>query len=107
MKRDDPNPIVIPARSAVLLFFMPSETADRHTRASLITLADSLQAILGRSVRILKIDELTHPEVVSSFGVTQTPAFVLVRQGIEIWRQVGMASDRGMISAVEQQLMMD
>ncbi|GAB3020724.1 thioredoxin family protein [Spirosoma pulveris] len=107
MKRDDPNPILIPARSAVLLFFMPSEKADRHRRASFITLAESLQNLLGEAVRILKIDELSHPEVVQSFGITQTPAFVLVRQGIEIWRQVGLASDKGMVSTVAEHLLMD
>ncbi|MCX6217215.1 thioredoxin family protein [Spirosoma sp.] len=107
MKRDDPNPIRIPDRSAVLLFFMPSEKADRQRRASFVALADSLQHTLGDTVRILKIDELSHPEVVRSFGITQTPAFVLVRQGLEIWRQIGLASDKGMISTVAKHLMMD
>ncbi|SOD93382.1 thioredoxin family protein [Spirosoma fluviale] len=107
MKRDDPTPILIPARSAVLLFFIPSERADRQKRASYITLADSLQNLLGEAVRILKIDELSHPEVVQSFGITQTPSFVLVRQGTEIWRQVGLVSDKGMVSAVAKHLMMD
>lgn len=104
MKRDDPHPILIPARSAVLLVFMPPDQIDRQQRESLATLTDSLQKLLGESVRILKIDQATHPDVVQSFAITHTPAFVLVRQGIELWRQVGMA-DKDTSALLTQRLM--
>lgn len=90
MKRNDTDPILIPARSAVLLVFMPPDRTNYQQRDSLTALTDSLQKLLGESVRLLKIDEATHPDVVQSFAITHTPAFVLVRQGIELWRQVGM-----------------
>ena len=104
MKRDDPHPILIPARSAVLLVFTSPDRTDRRLQASLADMTLSLQTLVGDTVRILKIDEAAHPEVVQSFGITQTPAFVLVRQGIELWRQVGMP-DKETTGQLTQQLL--
>lgn len=87
MRPDDLQPIYIPARSVVLLIFMPPVRTAHQQRATLTALAQSLQQYLGNQIRVLRIDEATHPEVVQSFGIVQTPAFVLVRQGVEIWRQ--------------------
>ncbi len=87
MRPDDLQPIYIPARTVVLLLFMPPARTAHSLRATLTALAQSLQDHLGSQVRVLRIDEATHPEVVQSFHITQTPAFVLVRQGVEIWRQ--------------------
>ena len=101
MKLDDTPPIPIPAKSAVLLIFMPS---DRYQRTALNTLINSLHGFLDGSLRILKIEETTHPEVVQSFDISQLPAFVLVRQGIELWRHEGHA-DEATLSAVSQRLL--
>ena len=90
VKSRDSYPLLIPAYSAVLLIFMPLERADGQQRAALIALADSLQENLGGLLRVLRINEATHPDVVRSFAITQTPAFVLVRRGVELWRQEGM-----------------
>lgn len=54
-------------------------------------------------MRVLRIDEATHPEVVQSFRITQTPTFVLVRQGVEIWRQEGMP-DSATFASIRQRL---
>jgi thioredoxin-like negative regulator of GroEL len=50
----------------------------------------ALQQQLGATVRVLAIDEATHPAVVRSFGPPALPACVLVRQGVELWRQPGI-----------------
>jgi thioredoxin-like negative regulator of GroEL len=101
MKLNDTPPILIPAKSAVLLVFLPP---DRQQRAALTILINSLHGFLDGSLRILKIDETTHPEVVQSFDISRLPAFVLVRQGIELWRHEGHA-DEATLSAVSQRLL--
>jgi thioredoxin-like negative regulator of GroEL len=87
IKPDDPQPNCSPARSVVLLLFMPPFRTAHPQRATLTLLAQFLQQHLGSQVRVLRIDEATHPDVVQSFQITHTPTFVLVRQGVEIWRQ--------------------
>lgn len=52
--------------------------------------ANSLQEHLADVLRVLSIDKDRHPDVFRSFDITHTPTFVLVRQGIELWRQVGL-----------------
>jgi len=87
------HPILVPARTTVLLVFLPS-AASRDTigqRLSLTKLAELWQQQLGQAIRVLKIDESVHPEVVRSFDVQQFPAFVLVQQGVELWRQEGIS----------------
>lgn len=86
------HPILVPAKTAVLLVFLPSATTtgNINPRSSLTRLVEPIQQQLGESVRILKIDAITHPDVVQSFDIHQFPAFVLVRQGIELWRQEGI-----------------
>jgi len=61
-------------------------------------LALSVQQRLPVSVRLLKVEESAHPEVVKSFHLTQLPAFVLVQQGIERWRQEGVRRYDGLTS---------
>lgn len=73
---------------AVLLVLLPMATEAAGT-VSLPSLA-LIQQQLGTAVRVLKIDEATHPTVVRSFQATELPAFVLVRQGVELWRQQGL-----------------
>ncbi len=38
----------------------------------------------------MKLDEAVHPDIFRSFEITQLPTFVLIRQGIELWRQEGL-----------------
>ncbi len=102
IKSDDPYPVLLTAPSAVLLiFFLPSEGDDRQQRVLLTALANSLQAHFGSSLRVLWIDEADHPDVVQSFAITQTPAFVLIRRGIELWRQEGLSDKATLISLIQ------
>ena len=105
MKRDGPNPELHSAHSAVLLiFFMPWGGVNRPQRVLLTTLANSLEEQLGGLLRILRIDEATYPEVVKSFAITQTPAFVLVRRGIELWRQEGLSDQATLVALIQERL---
>ena len=91
-------PPVLPSDTAVLLVLLPvvprSEVAgEAQTNASL----RALQGRLGPAIRVLKIDEASHPAVVRSFGPPQLPACVLVRQGVELWRSQGLPDDEAMV----------
>ena len=83
-----------PADAAVLLVLLPlalgRELATQSLTASAI---QNLQQRLWPAVRVLKIDEASHPDVVRSFGPPELPACVLVRQGVELWRQQGLPED--------------
>ncbi|MBD2715963.1 hypothetical protein KBK19_13050 [Microvirga sp. STR05] len=73
---------------AVLLVLLPM-AAEAAKPAFMASLA-RLQQQLGTAIRVLKIDEASHPSVVRSFQTTELPAFVLVRHGVELWRQQGL-----------------
>ena len=108
MNPDDPHPVLLTARSAVLLiFFMPSELVNRHQRAELTAFADSIQVQLGRLVRVLRIEEADHPDVVQSFAITELPAFVLLRRGVELWRQQGLTDEATLVGLIRGLLTTD
>lgn len=69
----------------VLLIFIPTDT--KPLVQARIT---QLQQQLDGKVRVLKIEEAIHPKVVQSFDLKQLPAFVLLLQGMELWRQEGL-----------------
>jgi hypothetical protein len=105
MNTDDPHPVLSTAPWAVLLvFFMPPELVNREQRAELTTLADSIQTQLGSLVRVLRVDETSHPDVMQSFAITQTPAFVLIRRGVELWRQQGLSDDVTLVALIRRLL---
>ena len=74
-----------PPAPAVLLVLLPLGAGP----AEAVALA-AVQQQLGAAVRVLAIDEASHPAVVRSFGAPALPACVLVRQGVELWRQPGL-----------------
>jgi hypothetical protein len=49
---------------------------------------------------VLQVDEASHPAVVRSFGTPELPACVLVRQGVELWRQHGLPDDDSAVEAL-------
>lgn len=98
------HPLLIPFRKAVLLVFMPSKETDRRQHQIVSTLADALQGQLDESVRVLKIDEAAHGEVIRSFDITSRPAFVLVQRGVELWRHEGLTAEPT-LTAVSCQLL--
>ena len=70
----------------------------------LTTLADSIQTQLGSLVRVLRIDEADHPDVVQTFAITQLPAFVLLRRGVELWRQQGLLDEITLVGLIRGSL---
>lgn len=94
-------PSVLSPDTAVLLVLLPlvprGEVAGEvQTNASL----RALQGRLGPGIRVLKIDEASHPAVVRSFGPPQLPACVLVRQGVELWRSQGLPEDEAIVETL-------
>ncbi len=92
MNTTSSTPVSMTDSATVLLCFLPSATTQDALleRAFMTELAQHLQQRLPGLVRVLKIDEKLHPDVVKSFQLSRLPAFVLVQQGIERWRQEGV-----------------
>jgi hypothetical protein len=78
------------ADAAVLLVLLPPVGTARPVRVATLTALQVLQQQLGSIIRVLTVDEDSHPAVVSSFQLADLPAFVLVRRGVELWRQQGL-----------------
>ncbi|MET4108328.1 thioredoxin [Hymenobacter sp. UYP22] len=99
------SPTLAPATTAVLLVLLPLEAG----AAALPTLAwlNALQQQLQPAIRVLKIDEASHPVVVRSFQAAELPACVLVRQGIELWRQHGLPVGEHLASLLLSKLVPD
>ncbi|MFD1875111.1 thioredoxin [Hymenobacter bucti] len=92
-----PSAIVplLPAHAAMLLVLLPTvgpgpqqETPQARTATNL--LLQDLQAELGTAIRVLRVDEASHPAVVRAFDGRGVPAFVLLRDGAELYRQQGL-----------------
>src|SRR5687767_8790895 len=89
--------------TAVLLVLLPlvpfgEVVPDALNNASIL----ALQRRLGPAVRVLKVDEASHPAVVRSFGTPALPACVLVRQGVELWRHEGLPEDESSVNTLLQ-----
>lgn len=86
----------------MLLILLPLDRFDEalpaaaHTSTSL----KRLQGRLGPEIRVLQVDEASNPAVVRSFNTPELPACVLVRQGVELWRQQGLPDDEGTLTAL-------
>ncbi|GAB3834453.1 thioredoxin [Hymenobacter jeollabukensis] len=81
------------ADAAVLLVLLPVSRPDGAVPPFSTAALERLQRRLGPAIRVLRIDEASHPTVVRSFHAQQLPACVLVRQGVELWRQPGLPDD--------------
>lgn len=97
-----------PARpdAAVLLVLLPQTPGGSAVPGPLTNVSiRTLQGRLGPAIRVLKIEESSHPTVVQSFGGPALPACVLVRRGVELWRQQGLPDDeaslRGLLEAAQ------
>lgn len=89
--------MLVPSALSDLLVFLPSVDTFPQQRLALMRLADSLEKQLIQLVRVHRVDERSHPEVVQSFNITRFPAFVLVRQGVELWQQEGIVEEEVLI----------
>lgn len=78
------------ANAAVLLVLLPPVGTAQPVRAATLAALQGLQQRLGSVIRVLSVDEASHPAVVRSFQPADLPAFVLVRRGVELWRQQGL-----------------
>ncbi|WP_461093873.1 thioredoxin domain-containing protein [Spirosoma gilvum] len=63
-----------------------------------------LRSLIKPTIQIMYIDDVTHPEVVRSFGFTTLPAFVLLQQGFELWRYAGPIDNSSLSLQLSQQL---
>lgn len=81
-----------PPAAAVLLVLLPAPVsrAGRTSEAVSPAALDALQHQLEPAIRVLRINEFSHPSVVSSFHAAALPCFVLVHHGIELWRECGL-----------------
>ena len=78
------------ADTPVLLVLLPPVGTAQPVRAATLASLQALQQRLGSAIRVLTVDEERHPVVVHSFPPVDLPAFVLMRRGVELWRQKGL-----------------
>lgn len=98
-----PAVAVPPPDPAILLVLLPpaaSGAAQATTRAALHT----LQQQLGAAIRVLRVDEASHPAVVRSFDGRGLPAWVLMRHGIELLRQPGLPAGAATVALLLSKL---
>ena len=86
---------LLPVHPAMLLVLLPTVGPGTQQETPLVRSATNLllkdlQLQLGAAIRVLKVDEATHPAVVQAFDGGGVPAFVLLRDGAELWRQQGL-----------------
>lgn len=74
-------------------------------RANTLHVISTLQQSLGSAIRVLRIDEASHPAVVHSFDGRGLPAFVLIREGVELWRQQGLPEGQQMAALLLSKLL--
>ena len=80
----------------LLVLLPPVGTAPQVRAATLAALA-ALQRELGATIRVLTVDEVSHPVVVRSFHATDLPCFVLMQQGVELLRQGGLPEGEALV----------
>ena len=83
----------VAAEPAVLLILLPPAGTAKPVRAATLAAIQALQQRLGSVIRVLSVDQENHPTVVHSFQPVDLPAFVLMRQGEELWSQRGLPED--------------
>ena len=88
----------LPADAAMLLVLLPPVGTAPQVRAATLAALAALQRELGAAIRVLTVDEKSHPVVVRSFHATDLPCFVLMQQGVELLRQGGLPEGEAMVS---------
>ncbi|MFD2787440.1 thioredoxin family protein [Hymenobacter rubripertinctus] len=100
---------LLPAHAAVLLVLLPtvgpgSRQESLLARTATNLLLQDLQRQLGTAIHVLKVDEGSHPAVVHAFDGRGVPAFVLLRDGAELWRQQGLPEGEPMVALLLRKL---
>ena len=85
------------ADAAMLLVLLPPVGTAPQVRAATLAALAALQREVGAVIRVLTVDEVSHPSVVHSFDATDLPCFVLVRQGVELLRQGGLPEGEAIV----------
>ena len=100
---------LLPTHAAMLLVLLPTvgtgakqETQPARTATNL--LLKELQLQLGAAIHILKVDAASHPVVMHAFDGRGLPAFVLLRDGEELWRQQGLPEGEPMAALLLSKL---
>ena len=97
-----PSPSLTAApQRPVLLVFTPAASVHQPEVDRLL---EQARSGLNPTLQIMRVSETTHPEVVRSFGFSALPAFVLLRQGLELWRYSGPIDSPGLFSELNSQL---
>ena len=94
----------LPAAAAMLLVLLPPVGTAPQVRAATLAALAALQQELGAAVRVLTVDEVSHPSVVRSFHATDLPCFVLVQQGVELLRQGGLPEGEHIVPLLLEKL---
>ena len=91
----------------MLLVLLPLEASPAGQLHRTVVLAglEALQQQLGTAIRVLRIDEASHPTVVHSFDGARLPAFMLLRHGVELWRQQGLPEGDAMAQLLLSKLL--
>ena len=92
------------AEAAVLLVLLPPVGTAQPVRAATLAALRALQQQLGSVIRVLTVDEGSYPVVVHSFSPLDLPAFVLVRRGVELWRQQGLPEGESIVAQLLSKL---
>ena len=92
------------ADAAVLLVLLPPAGTAPQVRAATLAALAALQRELGAAIRVLTVDELSHPSVVHSFHTTDLPCFVLMQQGVELLREGGLPEGEAIVSRLLEKL---
>ena len=87
----------LPAGAATLLVLLPPVGTAPQVRAATLAALAALQRELGAAIRVLTVDEMSHPVVVRSFHATDLPCFVLMQQGVELLRQGGLPEGEAVV----------
>lgn len=107
MEKSTYTPLLISPNAAVLLVFQPgllSAPGRSVSRLETELLLERIRAVFGPDLRITLVDDSLHPEVVSSFSVRSLPSFILIQQGIEIWRFTGLPENGEFIQQLSEQI---
>ena len=82
----------------MLLVLLPSVGTAPPVRAATLAALAALQREVDPAIRVLTVDEGSHPSVVRSFHPADLPCFVLVQQGVELLRAYGLPEGDAIVS---------
>ena len=100
---------LLPAHAVMLLVLLPTvgpgaKQETQPVRTATNVLLKGLQLQLGSAVRVLTVDAASHPAVVHAFDGRGVPAFVLLRDGEELFRQQGLPEGASLVALLLSKL---